>query len=265
MAVRFWRSSAFSALPWLAQGVTERAGGVSGSAFASLNLGLHVGDEAGAVIENRRRAAGALGFSLGRLVCAEQVHGGEVAVVDGGDAGRGATAHGDALPGVDALATNTPGLLLALFFADCVPVLLADPERRAVAVAHGGWRGLAAGVLPAAVATMGRAFGTRPENLLAAVSPCIGPCCYEVGAEVAARFDTGVLQALPGGEKWRLDLAGEAARQLAASGVRPESITLAGECTSCLPDRYFSHRRDGGRTGRIGALVGIAEPGRAGE
>jgi YfiH family protein len=244
-------------LPWLAQGVTERGGGASEGAFATLNLGLHVGDDGGAVVENRRRVAGNLGFTLDRLVCAEQVHGGDVAVVTAADAGRGARAHGDALPGVDALATNTPGLLLSLFYADCVPLLLADPPNRAVAVAHAGWRGLVADVIANTVSQMGRAFGTRPYDLLAAIGPCIGPCCYEVGDDVAAHFPEDVRKPSSGGGRPHVDLAGAAARQLRGTGVSSGSITLSEQCTSCLPDRYFSHRRDSGRTGRIGALIGI--------
>lgn len=255
--IRFWQAPPLSDLPWLAHGITERIGGASHAPFAALNLGLHVGDDANLVIENRRRAAAALGFSLDRLVCAEQVHGGEVAVVDATDAGRGATEHANALPGADALVTNVPGLLLALCFADCVPVLLADPENRAIAVAHAGWRGLVTDVLPNTISAMERAFGTRRETLRAAVGPAVGGCCYEVRDELAARFPAEVVQRRSPDERPRLDLAGAAAGQLRAAGLADANITHSGHCTSCLPDRYFSHRRDAGRSGRIAALIGI--------
>lgn len=257
--VRFWRADALRDLPWLVHGVTERSGGASLAPFATLNLGLHVGDDAESVIENRRRAASALGFSLDRLVCAEQIHGGVVAIVNVADAGRGATEHADALPGADALATDTPDLLLAIFTADCVPVLLADPENRAIGVAHAGWRGLVADVLPDTIAAMERAFGTRRETLRAAVGPAIGACCYAVGDEVASRFPVEFVERHTPDEQPRLDLAGAAAGQLRAAGLADANITRSGHCTACLPERYFSHRRDAGRTGRIAALIGIAE------
>ncbi len=158
---------------------------------------------------------------------------------------------------MDALITDTPGLLLALFYADCVPILLVDPARRAVAAAHAGWRGLVAGVIGNTVSALGRAFGTRPDDLLAAIGPCIGACCYEVGDDVAAHFPADVRQPPPGGGRAHIDLAGAATRRARAVGVPAGNITPSGHCTSCLPDRYFSHRRDAGRTGRIGALIGV--------
>jgi YfiH family protein len=243
---------------WLAAGVTERTGGVSASPFSSLNLGLHVGDEADAVRENRRRAADALGFSLGQMVCGEQVHGGDVAVVTAEQAGRGATAMDTALPGVDALVTNTPGLLLTLFYADCVPVLLVDPVRRAVGVAHAGWKGVVADVAENTVVALREAFGSEPTALHVAIGPCIGPCCFEVGEEVAAHFPQQAHWPAAGA-KPHVDLPAAVKARLEAAGVLSENITVSGECTSCLPERYFSHRRDKGRTGRLGALIGIRQ------
>ena len=257
-AVGFWQSPQLAGLEWLAHGVTERAGGVSDGGWASLNLGLHVGDDADAVAENRRRAAAALGFGFDDLVCAEQVHGGNAAVVGEAEAGRGARGNADALPGVDALVTDTSGLLLALFFADCVPVLLVDPLRRVVGIAHAGWRGLVAGVLRNTVATMGRTFGSRPADLVAGIGPCIGVCCYEVGQEVSNRFDPADVRTGADTDcSPHVDLAAAAARQLRAAGIPAERIDHAGHCTSCLSDRYFSHRRDRGGSGRIGALIGL--------
>jgi YfiH family protein len=252
-----WTAPALSALPWLAHGVTRRAGGVSAPPFDTLNLGLHVGDDPAAVVENRRRLAGRYGFTLDRTVCAEQVHGGAVAVVGPEEAGRGAVAFDAAVSGVDALVTVTPGLLLTLFFADCVPVLLADPVNRAVGVAHGGWRGLDAGVIANTVAAMRDAFGSDPARLVAAVGPCIGPCCFEVGPEVADRFPAEAVAPRAVGGKPHVDLPAVAARLLREAGIAPENVAVAGECTSCLCALYFSHRRDRGQTGRMAAFAGI--------
>jgi YfiH family protein len=155
------------------------------------------------------------------------------------------------------LVTDTPGLLLALFFADCLPVLLADTERRAVGLAHAGWRGLVAGIVENTVAAMRDSFGTDPATLIAAVGPGIGPCCFEVGEEVAAHFPGATLRS-PKKARPSVDLAAAAASRLEAAGVPAGQITLAGECTACGdPARWFSHRRDRGHTGRMGALIGI--------
>lgn len=256
LSVDFWQDPRLTALPWLVHGVTGRSGGVSLAPYASLNLGLHVGDSPQAVVENRRRAATALGFPLDAMVCAEQVHGGRAILVTAVDAGRGARDYATALPDVDALVTATPGVLPTLFFADCVPVFLVDPKARAVAVAHAGWRGLTSGILGNTVAAMEASFGSAPTDLLTAVGPCIGACCYVVGEEVAAHFSDDLLRRSPEGRP-HLDLARAAARELERAGVACGRITLSGQCNACLAERYFSHRRDRGRTGRIGALIGI--------
>lgn len=255
--VNLWQCESLARLSWLRHGVTRRGGGISTGPYSSLNLGLHVGDEPDAVLENRRRAAESLGLPLSAMVCAAQVHGGVAEAVDASDAGRGAIEHADSIPDADALVTATPGLLLALFYADCVPVLLADPERRVIAVAHAGWRGLAANVIGNTVTVMRERFGAEPSALLAAVGPCIGPCCYEVGTEVAEAFPEET-HTIPGQPRPHVDLAQAAARHLRAAGVPAGSITVSGECTACLPGHYFSHRGDNGKTGRIAALMAIA-------
>lgn len=250
-------ATSLRSLAWAASAVTERAGGVSGSPYASLNLGLHVGDVAEKVIENRRRAAQSLGFRLEQMVCAEQIHGSAVAVAGPEMAGRGATASSDALPGVDALVTDTPGLLLTLFYADCVPVLLADPVRRVVAAAHAGWKGIVAGVVENTIMAMQSAFRTEAVDIVAQVGPGIGSCCFDVGHEVAIRFPSPVVTDGPEEGKARIDLSAAVVFRLAAAGVATTNISVRSECTSCLPERFFSYRRDNGITGRMAAMIGI--------
>jgi polyphenol oxidase len=173
------------------------------------------------------------------------------------DGGSGAVSLGTALPGTDALVTDTPGLILSLFFADCLPILLADVERYAVGLSHAGWRGLAAGVVENIVAAMRESFGTDPSTLIAAIGPGIGPCCFEVGDDVASHFPRAAPLSPVTGRR-HVDLTAAAFERLILAGVLADQITFAGECTACGdPTRWFSHRRDRGRTGRMGALIGI--------
>ncbi len=249
-----WAGEKLKSFLWLTHGMTERTGGSSSAPFASLNLGLHVGDVEERVRENRERAAAASGMNLHHMVCAEQVHGSRVAVVTANDAGRGATVFSDAIAGVDALVTDEKELLLTLFFADCLPILFADDEHRAVAIAHAGWRGLAGGVIENTLKAMAAQFGSRPESVTAVIGPGIGPCCFEVGPEVAENFPPSVLRQETQ-SKPHVDLPGDARLRLLAAGVTPEQIESADICTACHTERFFSHRRERGRTGRMGAFI----------
>ena len=247
--------------PGASLAVTSREGGVSRGGYASLNIGLHVGDDPAAVIENRRRAAAALGRGLDDLVFAEQVHGAGVALVRSADRGRGARTIEEAFAGADALVTGEPGPVLVGLGADCPVVGLFDAGAPALGVAHAGWRGVAAGVIEATIVAMMEAHGARPERMLAIVSPSIGPCCYEVGTEVIEAIGTGHARtghARPGTRgRPHLDLRAAVEARLRAAGVKG---SIEGEplCTACAPDRLFSHRGARGRpTGRhavMGAL-----------
>jgi YfiH family protein len=215
-------------------GFTTREGGVSGGPYASLNLGSR-GDDPAAVDENRRLACAELGLDARRLALNLQRHTAIVTRASPGSSGEVG----------DALWTDEPELPLLALGADCVPIaIVAASGRPALAVVHAGWRGLAAGVVEAAVAAL-----EAPEAA-AMIGPSIGPCCYEVGAEVSARFDPDLTR---GGI---LDLWEAAARALGRAGVT--RVERAGLCTHCNPERFFSHRRSGpgryGTQGVIGAL-----------
>jgi len=224
---------------------TLRAGGVSAPPFDSLNVAQHVGDHPAAVDENRRRIGRALDLP-GEPAWLEQVHGAEVADLDG--------AAGVAR--ADASYTRTAGRVCAVQVADCLPVLLAARRRAVVAAAHCGWRGLAGGVLEATV----RALGEPPAELCAWLGPAIGPAAFEVGEEVRTAF---VLQearaaeafALNARGRWQCDLFALARQRLAALGVL--SVSGGGVCTASDPQRFFSYRR-AGRCGRMAALVWLA-------
>jgi polyphenol oxidase len=222
---------------------TERTGGVSSSPFESLNLGLRTDDDRVSVAKNRRRLVRSL--NLVPFAVGEQVHGAGLARVGASRSGAGFEDAGSAIEGVDALSVTRRDLPVAVLVADCLPIALASPEEHRLVAVHAGWRGLAAGILPRAVEEFDRA-----EGIIAAIGPAIGPCHYEVGDDVAqavaSGLDGGALTERRGGRLY-LDLPGTAERFLRGAGV--DTIEVSELCTACLPDRFFSHRRDG-TTGR---------------
>ena len=218
---------------------STRIGGVSEPPYESLNVAVKTGDQPGRVVDNRRRLTAALGLAPENVLMGHQVHGADLLRHDRPQEPK-VYAEVIASPDdVDAHATDQPGLAPLVVTADCLPVALAGP--RGVAMAHAGWRGLAAGVL-------GRA-AEAVDAQAAAVGPGIGPCCYEVGDEVLDAFE-----GLDGVAEGRmLDLAAAARVLLERAGVA--DIGTAGICTSCNPDLFFSHRRDGETTGRQAGLA----------
>lgn len=243
---------------------STRQGGISQGAFGTLNLGFHVGDDPGRVLNNRRLLASAAGLPLETWVVGEQVHGAKVAVVGKEEKGRGADSLDTAIKGVDGLATSEPGITLVAFFADCVPIYLVDPVRRAIALAHAGWRGTLFGIATQAVTTLLEAFNCKPLDLWAVIGPAIGPCCYKVDEQMAENFKKElpwaeqVLKA-GGNDSWYLDLWEANRLELLDYGLSPQKIAVARTCTFCHPELFFSHRRDGGHTGRLAALLSCKE------
>jgi polyphenol oxidase len=231
-----------------AHGFTTRDGGGSPAPWGSLNLGEAVGDEPERVAENWRRLAAASGLAFARV---RQVHGARVL-----DADRA----GAPIAEADAVTSAAPGVAACVSVADCVPILLADPESGRVAAVHAGWRGTIARIAAAAVERLA-AHGATPRRLLAAIGPSIGPCCYEVSPELAARFraELGEDTVRPGRTP-HLDLQRANAAILRAAGVSPECVEALGHCTSCEVELFFSHRRDAGRTGRHAAFIAPSAP-----
>lgn len=239
-------------------GVSGRAGGVSDRAFASLNLSFKVGDDPDRVRANRRRLAEALGHDPERLVMAGLVHGAVVTVVGEAEVGRGALDEADVLPSTDALVTDQPGAALAVTVADCAPVLLADPSRPAVGVAHAGWRGAVARVAQRTVEAMVDRYGTDPAELRVAIGPHIGLDSFEVGPEVAqecaAAFPSDVVVHLDRGPKPHADLTAMLLAQLRDAGVDRTRVTTA-DVDTVTDDRFFSHRRAMATTGATGGRM----------
>ena len=238
----------------IAHGVTTRAGGVSAGPYASLNLGASVGDDAAAVAENRARLATALGYAPERLVTTPQVHGKDVLLVDEETASTAPSVR------ADILVTNRPGFLLMQRYADCVSILAWHPEAGAVGVAHAGWRGTVLGVARRTVEAVGELADGDTGGVRAAIGPSIGPCCFEVGDEVVAQFPDvdGAVSEGPRG-RTHLDLWELNRRGLIGAGVEPGSVEVAGVCTRCNPETFFSHRALGYPAGRFGAAIGLRD------
>lgn len=281
----------------LVQAVFTRHGGVSRAPFATLNASRSVGDDPAAVAENRRRTARALGVAPEDCVGAQQVHGSQVGLVvaaDGdtphpqpaaagsiaatvvhgraagsapegmgvGPSGRGVGAGpGGGIPEVDALITACRDIVLWLRFADCVPVFLYDPRHHAVGLAHAGWRGTVGAIAARTMAAMTQAFDSQPEEVLAGIGPAIGPCCYTVSANVVDAIraffpwwrqvvDTRAGQA-------HLNLWEANRRQLLDAGLSDDHIEVAELCTACHTEDFYSHRAEGGHTGRFTAALGL--------
>jgi YfiH family protein len=249
----YYRFASLASCDGIFHGVFTRLGGVSLSPCESLNVGHLVGDNHELVEANHDLIYQSLGVSRSDVVTAHQVHGSRVALVGPEDRGR-------VIPATDALITDAPGVALMLRFADCLPVLLYDPIRPAVGLAHAGWRGTVKGIAAKTALAMVEAYGSHPADIVAGFGPCIGPCCYQVGAEVIesvkARFNhwQGLFRHQGDGSV-HFDLWEASRRQLAELGV--EEIEASQLCTACRTDEFFSHRAEKGRTGRFAVILGM--------
>lgn len=252
---------AFTATGLVVHGFTTRSGGVSTGSYESLNLGLHVGDEEDAVLKNRRILCSALGIKFEHIVAGQQVHGDNVKIVTKQHLGCGSKSLADALPAVDALITNSAGIPLTSYYADCVPLFFLDPLNKAVGLAHAGWKGTVKKIGSKTVRCMKAKFGSRPEELLVGIGPSIGPCCYAVDSKVIDQ----VAESFPGswkelvkdcgGGQWMLNLWEANRRALLDEGVLESNITVAKLCTSCNKEDFFSYRASGGCTGRMASII----------
>lgn len=239
-------------------GCSCRLHGDSDVAANTLNLALHVGDDAAKVLRNRQKFAAALEVDADKFTTCRQVHGSRVAVVTADLIGRGAYDLADTIEDTDALVTNLENVPLLLFYADCVPVLLADRRRRVIGLAHAGWRGTAAQIAVQTVQVMQQQFGSDPADILAAIGPSIGSCCYEVDDYVRDKFG-GYEEffAAKANGKYQLDLWGVNRRQLIEAGVAADNIAVAEVCTSCNSQLFCSYRAEQGKTGRMGVCLSL--------
>ena len=253
------QSEEISAIPGVAHGFSTRIGGVSQGVYESLNLGLSRGDDPDCVRENYRRFRAAVGCTGRSYAMCSQVHGDTVRTVTTADIKT--DLYGRLGYEGDGLMTAIPGVTLVVFSADCIPVLLCDPVRRVIAAVHSGWRGTAAGIVTRAVERMREVYGCRPEDIRAAVGPGIGPCCFETHEDVPNAMMAAVATpALPyikikENGKFTVDLKGINARRLELAGLDPANIAVSGDCTCCMADKYWSHRRQGSERGSMAAVI----------
>jgi hypothetical protein len=276
------RAASLAGLPWLIHGFSTRQGGVSTCYGGhTLNLNFTADDSAKNVERNRALFLAAVGVQADNA--AWQLR--QVKQIHSAIAHNVSSTSPEAMAG-DGLITGTPGLVLAIRTADCVPVLLADVKRKVVGAFHAGWRGTAARIVEKGVGEMRRHFGSEPRDLRAAIGPCIRRCCYQVGNEVRVEFESQFSYAdelfeevfdsnaihvrypmlfltarAPGhselGPELHLDLIAATKRQLQDAGVPQDHTSVAGECTACHTNRFFSHRAELGNTGRMMAVLGM--------
>ncbi len=251
-------------IEWVSHLFSTRMGGVSEGIYSSMNLSYTRGDEKESVDENFRRIAAVLGCGVEDMVCSDQTHTTNLRIVGKADGGKGITRERD-YSDVDGLLTDEPGVYLATFFADCVPLYFVDTRRKAVALAHSGWRGTVARMGQCVVEKMREAYGTDPADLVAAVGPSICQECYEVSEDVADAFASAFhkpgqereILFAKGGGKYQLDLWRANGIVLAEAGILEENIQVTDLCT-CHNDRYlFSHRASRGQRGNLGAFLGL--------
>jgi len=251
---------------WLKEGVnavfTTRQGGVSDGVYNSLNMGLHVEDRKDLVLENRRRLLAAFDAQLDNAVCCQQVHGNIVTRVEQSDRGRGARQLEEAIPNSDAMITNNPGVYLLSFYADCVPVYFYDPVNRAIGIAHCGWKGTMGRIALHVLAAMQKEYGTYAHEVQIFIGPGIGPCCFQIQPDLALKVNAEfpslhdiITYNDNKSSNWNLQATN---RQLLLEvGVQASHISTCELCTACRTDIFYSHRRENGKTGRMGALIGL--------
>lgn len=244
-------------------GFSTRLGGVSEGVYASMNLSFSRGDKEAAVQENYRRIARAIGFDWESVVTSDQTHTANVRVVTNRDKGCGLTKPRP-YQDVDGMITNELGITLATFYADCVPLYLLDPVKKAIGLSHSGWKGTVGKIGKATVQAMEREYGTNPEDLIVAIGPSICQDCYEVSEDVIEEFQTafpreqwdGLFYRKENG-KYQLDLW-ESNRQIFLEArVKPENISIPNLCTCCNPQLLFSHRASKGKRGNLAAFLAL--------
>ena len=239
---------------------STRYGGVSTGDLSSLNLGANRGDAPENVKENYKRICAAMGVDTSSLVFARQTHSDIVLRVDTANCGEGLTRTD--YPVRDGLITNTPGVSLVVFTADCAPVLLYDPKNQAIGAVHSGWRGTTQCITTRAVEAMQAAFGTDPKDLLCAIGPAIGKCCFETHADVpeamrASMGEAADVAIFPKGEKFLVDNRELIRLQLLSCGAKDQNIDISTDCTACEPERFWSYRKVGNARGALAAIISL--------
>ncbi len=241
---------------------STRLGGVSEGEFTSMNTAFNRGDDPDRVTENYRRLCQSAGFDFNSLVASAQDHHTYVRAVTAADRGVGIYKPRD-LDSVDALITDESGVTLVTYYADCTPLFFVDVKRRAIGLAHAGWRGTVGRIGEKVIEKMTALYGTDPKDIVAAVGPAVSVCCYEVDEPCAAQFlaleglDSGKFVFPKEGGKYMVDLLETNRQILVAAGVPESSITLSDLCTNCNSDLLWSHRATNGHRGTMSAFLAL--------
>lgn len=245
--------------------VSTRIGGVSKGHLATMNLSFYRGDDQNAVMENHIRLAAAVGYEAEKLVFSDQVHKTHIHKVTGQDIGKGIIKPSDILE-TDGLMTDTPGIPLMTFYADCVPVLFYDKNRHVAAMCHSGWKGTVNKISVCTLSAMKKEYGTKLEDVICAIGPSICRSCYEVGSDVTEQFREAYtseqfeyLVTPKENQKYLLDLHLANYYNLTDAGVPEINIAVTDLCTCCNPELFFSHRASHGMRGNLGAVIMLKE------
>jgi YfiH family protein len=256
--------------PQLKVGFSSRSGGVSSAPFHSLNGGLHVSDIVEDVIINRKRLADAVGLPIESWIYAEQVHGKEVELLTSHDRGKGIHSRESAIQAKDAFITQSTNLCMAALFADCVPLYFYDPVHQVIGLAHAGWKGTVQEIAAVTIMKMQQHFDSKSHEIMAAIGPSIGICCFEVDEVVMDKVwdlfsrdmlwkakEKPLFQEKKNG-KFLLSLQEMNRQIMIKAGILRSHIEVSHYCTSCRTDLFFSHRKENGKTGRMVAWIGLA-------
>lgn len=254
--------NALEKIPWITHGFSTRAGGVSEGCLSSMNLGHGRNDAEENVIRNHEIIAEAIGFDAHNIVASRQTHTTNVRVVSKEDCGKGVYKERD-YDDVDGMITNEKNIVLATYFADCVPLYIVDTKNKAIGLSHSGWRGTAGKIGQVTLEKMNEQYGTKPEDTVVCIGPSICQNCYEISLDVAEEF----MKAFPnhkeeilkdkGNDKFLLDLWECNRIIFEEAGVLPENINLPDLCTCCNSEFLFSHRATNGKRGNLAAFLSL--------
>jgi YfiH family protein len=255
--------------PQLKVGFSSRSGGVSSAPFHSLNTGLHVSDKTEDVIINRERLADKVNLPIESWIYAEQIHSNEVELLNSNDRGKGIYSRETAIQAKDAFITQSTNICMAALFADCVPLYFFDPVHQAIGLAHAGWKGTVQEIAAVTIKMMQQHFNSQSHEIIAAIGPSIGICCFEVdeivmnkvwelfGREMLWNIDDKPLYQKQKNGKFLLNLQESNRQIMMKAGILPSHIEVTDYCTSCRTDLFFSHRKENGKTGRMVAWIGL--------
>ncbi len=257
--VQFVAFNPLEEMSFIKHGFSTRIGGVSKSNFTQLNLGRKTDDLPENIIENTKRFSTAVGVKFEDLVVSDQIHKDKIKVVTEEDRGKGFIKEMD-FDSVDALITNSRGIPLITYFADCVPLYFVDPVKKAVGLAHAGWPGTVLKIGQKTVSKMQKEYQSKAEDIIVVIGPSIGICCYEVSEDVINKFNTDFTETSSfvvskGGGKYMLDLWEANRIALKEIGVLDRNIIVSKICTGCNTDLFFSHRKENGNTGRMASII----------